>query len=260
MKEYKSIKNNKKDELVNDDSELLFGNDDLIDNKINEDLKEIKEKLKAEKLSDEFKTNLKAKLQEELNKTEKSDNGKIIKFPNVTRKLAGLCACLVFLFSSCFAFADDIENVILELFGKTDKIIANAIEEGNYKEIEMDYVEDQGVSIKVDYVVVKDDELYIAFDILNEEEFDRVFFEDVNIKSQDREYVYTKNVTESNSNLNFEDKRINSKNTIMVYKLVKVECELKNVKKLNVEIKDIYFIKDEKFTNIKGNWEFEINI
>ena len=154
--------------------------DNETEKRFNEELNEIKEKLKAEKLSDEFKANLQAKLEEELNKDD-SSKGKILKFPTITRKLAGICACFIFLFSSCFVFADDIENVILELFGNTDKIIAKAIEEGNYKDIEMDYVEDQGISIKVDYVVVEDDELYIAFNVLGEE-YDKVFINDVNIK------------------------------------------------------------------------------
>lgn len=46
----------------NDEIELFFTNDDEIDNKINRDLKEIKEKLSKETLSDEFKMNLKNKL------------------------------------------------------------------------------------------------------------------------------------------------------------------------------------------------------
>lgn len=46
----------------NDEIELFFTNDDEVDNKINRDLKEIKEKLSKETLSDEFKMNLKNKL------------------------------------------------------------------------------------------------------------------------------------------------------------------------------------------------------
>lgn len=46
----------------NDDIELLFRNDDTVDKKINKDLKEIKEKLSKETLSEEFKKYLKIKL------------------------------------------------------------------------------------------------------------------------------------------------------------------------------------------------------
>lgn len=233
--------------------------DNEIDKRFNEELNEIKEKLNAEKLSDEFKANLNAKLQEELNKDD-SSKGKIFNFPTISRKLAGICACFVFLFSSCFVFADDIENVILELFGNTDRIIAKAIEEGNYKDIEMDYVEDQGVSIKVDYIVAQDDELYIAFDVLSEEEFDKVFFNDINIESQDKECIYMKDVTVENSDLNVEDKRINSKNVIMLYKLTRIKYDLGSLKELSIEIKNIDFIKEEKSMNNNGLWKFNINV
>ena len=47
-----------------DETELLFGNDDPIDKKINKDLNEIREKLSKETLSDEFKSNLAKKLKE----------------------------------------------------------------------------------------------------------------------------------------------------------------------------------------------------
>lgn len=233
--------------------------DNEIDKRFNEELNEIKEKLNAEKLSDEFKANLNAKLQEELNKDD-SSKGKIFNFPTISRKLAGICACFVFLFSSCFVFADDIENVILDLFGNTDRIIANAIKDGNYKDIEMDYVEDQGVSIKVDYIVAQDDELYIAFDVLSEEEFDKVFFNDINIESQDKECIYMKDVTVENSDLNVEDKRINSKNVIMLYKLTRIKYDLGSLKELSIEIKNIDFIKEEKSMNNNGLWKFNINV
>lgn len=259
MKEFKTSKQNKKDKLAqNDDSELLFGNDDPIDKKITEDLKEIKDKLNAEKLSDEFKLNLKAKLQEELNKTEDSDKGKIIKFPNLTRKLAGICACFVFLFSSCLVFADDIENVILELFCNTDKIIANAIEEGNYKEIDMDYVEDQGVSIKVDYVVVEDDELYIAFNILGQENCDKVLLDDIDIKEQNGNVLYTVDVINNNSKLNIADTCVDKNNTIVIYKITEVQYDLKKLELLEIEINNIKFIKSDNI--VDRNVSLKLNI
>ena len=233
--------------------------DNEIDKRFNEELNEIKEKLNAEKLSDEFKANLNAKLQEELNKDD-SSKGKIFNFPTISRKLAGICACFVFLFSSCFVFADDIENVILDLFGNTDRIIANAIENGNYKDIEMEYVEDQGVSIKVDYIVVQDDELYIAFDVLSEEEFDKVFFEDFCIRNQKNEILYDKKEGNKETKLISKDKFITNNNLIIIYELTVSNEKLKDLNKLIFEINNINCVLDN-YSNIKdGNWKFEINI
>ena len=53
MKEFKASENIEKDKLVEN-----------VDKKFEEDLKEIKDKLNAEKLSDEFKENLQAKIEE----------------------------------------------------------------------------------------------------------------------------------------------------------------------------------------------------
>ena len=233
--------------------------DNEIDKRFNEELNEIKEKLNAEKLSDEFKANLNAKLQEELNKDD-SSKGKIFNFPTISRKLAGICACFVFLFSSCFVFADDIENVILDLFGNTDRIIANAIKDGNYKDIEMEYVEDQGISIKVDYVVIEDDELYIAFDVLREEMCDKIFFNSINIETSNNMILYTSDKTEENSKLISDKNYIYNDNMIVVYKLDEIKFNLKELTNLKIKISNIGCKTSNKRENINGNWNLEINI
>lgn len=260
MKEFNVSKQNKKDKITeNDESELLFGNNDPIDNKINKDLKEIKDKLNAEKLSDEFKANLKAKLLEELNKPEDTNKAKVIKFPAVTRKLVGLCASLILIFTSCFVCADDIENVVLELFGKTDKIIANAIEEGNYKEINMDYVEDQGISIKVDYIVVEDDELYIAFNVLGDK-YEKISFNDIKISTKNNIVLYTSDEIEENAKLISDKNYIYNDNLIVVYKLTESKVDLSDVNNLNIEIFKIGFMRKDMLENKIGEWNLEINI
>ena len=260
MKEFNVSKQNKKDKITeNDESELLFGNNDPIDNKINKDLKEIKDKLNAEKLSDEFKANLKAKLLEELNKPEDTNKAKVIKFPAVTRKLIGLCASLILIFTSCFVCADDIENVILELFGKTDKVIANAIEEGNYKEINMDYVEDQGISIKVDYVVVEDDELYIAFNVLGDE-YDKISFNNINIETNDNYILYNRDEKIEETKFVSDRNYNNNDNVIIIYKLTKIKYDLNNFNSLKIEISNISYKQNGEYENKNGKWKLEVNI
>lgn len=246
------MKESKKIDNLNEDV------DKEIEKRFNEELNEIKEKLNSEKLSNEFKANLQAKLQEELNKDD-SNKGKILNFPTITRKLAGICACFVFLFSSCFVFADDIENVILDLFGNTDRIIANAIEEGNYKEIDMDYVEDQGISIKVDYVVIEDDELYIAFNVWGEK-CDKIFFNDIDIKNQDNIILYKTNAIEEKSKLISNKNYVHDNNTIIIYKVTETKFDLKNLNGLKIKILNIGYKENEKYEYKNGEWNLEINI
>ncbi|MBR3613580.1 MAG: hypothetical protein IKL55_00140 [Clostridia bacterium] len=235
---------NEKDEII-----------DNIDKRFNEELIEIKNKLNAEKLSDEFKNNLKAKLENELNKTTENEKGKIIKFPIITRKLAGICACFVLFCSGCFAFADEIENVIFNIFCNTDYIVERAIANGNYREIDMEYVENNGVSIKVDYVVVEDDRLYIAFNVLGEDEFDRISIEEIDIRNEENEILYTNENAKINTSFVPDQKHVNSRNSIVTYKLINID----KFSKLIFKITGIDLIKDDNVINQKGIWKFEIN-
>ena len=246
MREFKTNKNEVSDEIVK--------------KKFEEDLKQIKDKLNAENLSDEFMEKLNARLEEELNKDTTETKGKVINFPVISRKLAGICACFILFFSSCFAFADDIENVIFEIFGNTDKIVENAIEKGNYKEIDMEYVEDNGVSIKVDYVAVEDDNLYIAFNVLSESEIQEVHFYDILIKNQKDEVIYNKMWNESNITISSEEKSLSKNNIIIINKIKDLKDELVKFKKLKIEIQGIKCVKDNNIDNKEGIWKIDINI
>ena len=240
--------------------------DEFVDKKFEEDLAEIKQKLNAEKLSDEFKENLISKLENELNKndSENTNNSNtknnIINFPAITRKIVGICACFIFLFTSCFAFADEIENVFFRFFSNTDEIIERAIENGNYKQIDMDYVEDNGVSIKVDYIIKEEDCLYIAFNVKNEEEFDKIVFDEIIIKNQENKTLCGKREVENILQFNFEKQFINSKNLMIMYKMTNINEINNSIEELLIDIKKMYFYKNKNTINKNGNWELKVNI
>ena len=247
MKEFKASENIEKDKLVEN-----------VDKKFEEDLKEIKDKLNAEKLSDEFKENLQAKLEEELNKDTSKSKGKILQFPVITRKLAGICACFVLLFSGCFAFADDIENVIFKIFGDTDRIIENAIANGNYKEINMDYVENNGVSIKVDYVVVEDDNLYIAFNVFTEKEYDKVFLDGIKIADSNKNLIYSNEYNSNNAEIFYKENKININNSILTCRICDFESNLDLLNELEITINLINMLNKSNFYEINGEWKIKI--
>lgn len=238
-------------------NEINNKNSEFIYDKFEDDLKEIKEKLNSEKLSEDFKETLQAKMEAELNKNEEK---KKFSFPNFTPKLATICASCILIFTSCFAFADEIENTILNIFGNSDKIIAKAIENGNYKEIDMDYVEDNGVSIKVDYVILENDELYIAFNVSSNEKFDKAIINKTEIRNQDEQILYTRNDIEENSTLTTDDINVESNKAIVINKLTNIKYKLENITKLNIEINKISFLEDYRLTEKNGNWKMEINI
>lgn len=228
--------------------------------KFEEDLKEIKEKLHAEKLSDEFKANLQARLEEELNKPSDKKERKI-HFPAVTKRLAAACACLIIFFSSCITFADDIENVIYKIFGNTDKVVEEAIANGNYKKIDMEYVEDNGVSIKVDYVVVEENNLYIAFNVLAEEEFNEIHIEDFEIKNKNDYILYSnKDSKLSNVTVTYKEENVTFNNAIIIYKLTSDNENFEKLNELKTNCQKIIFIKNNNKIVKEGNWDIDINL
>lgn len=235
-------------------------NEEEFNKKFEEDLKEIKEKLHAEKLSDEFKANLQARLEEELNKPSDKKERKI-HFPAVTKRLAAACACLIIFFSSCITFADDIENVILELFGNTDKIIENAIANGNYKKIDMEYVEDNGISIKIDYIVLEKNNLYVIFNAFSEENFDEIHVEDFDIRTENDLTLYSYNDKKiSNVTVIYKEQNVTSNNAIITYKLTSDDVDLEILNSLSINCKKIFFIKDNNKIIKEGNWNININL
>lgn len=243
MRKFKSMKNNEEE----------------FNKKFEEDLKEIKEKLHAEKLSDEFKANLQARLEEELNKPSDKKERKI-HFPVVTKRLAAACACLIIFFSSCITFADDIENVIFKIFGNTDKVVEEAIANGNYKKIDMEYVEDNGISIKVDYVAVEENNLYIVFNVLAEEEFDEIYIKDFSIKL-DENVIHSSNDGGIQSTiLNFKETNINDKNSIIIYDLENNNYKFNEMIELEINCNKISIIKNKKEIEKNGIWKFLIDI
>ena len=124
--------------------------------KFDKNLEEIKTELNNIKLSDDFKNNLKIKMEEELNKLDAKEKARNFLFP---RKLVATFACFSLLITSCAVFADEIESFVAGIFSNTDRKIEEAIANGNYKEIDMEYVEHDGIGIKVDYIVQEVDSL-----------------------------------------------------------------------------------------------------
>lgn len=228
--------------------------------KFNEDLNEIKDKINECKLSEEFKSNLQEKLEIEYNKdTAKKEKNKKIIFPTISRKLATVAACFVLFFSGCVTFADEIECWVEKIFSNTDRIVERAIANGNYKEIDMEYVEDNGVSIKVDYLVVEEDSMYIAFNVLTEDEFDKVYLNDFKILNQDNYILYSKDVVDK-INIIWDEKMIKKKNCMILGNLKGIQYNMNDIRKINIEILKVDIQKENEILKLDGNWNIEFSI
>lgn len=214
------------------------------------ELDEIKNELNEVKLSDEFKQNLKIKMEEEFDKPNIKEKARNILFP---RKLIATFACFIFLLTSCVVFADEIESLVTHIFSNTDKKIERAIANGNYKKIDMDYVEHDGIGIKVDYIIQEENELCIAFNVKSEEKIEKVRFSKLQIKDKNVNFILDSAKTEYGYKEYY--KKIDESTAIIF-------CYAKNIGMIEkiekITIKDFFVKLNGKLEKVENL--FEINI
>lgn len=212
--------------------------------KFDKDLEEIKTELNNIKLSDEFKSDLKIKMEEELNKSNIKEKTRNLLFP---RKLVATFACFFLIITSCVVFAEEIESFVTKIFSNTDRKIERAIANGNYKKIDMEYVENDGIGIKVDYIIQEDDSICIAFNVKSEEEFDNVRLKEVELfhnndcvifENENKDVIYIE-----------EFKQLTTDNAIIIYKIKKVVENFDEIR-----IKNIFYEKNGERKDIYGEW------
>lgn len=238
-----------------------------------EDLKnkvsETKKKINEAKLSQSFKDNLKIMMDKEYYKTNENSKVKLIENKNsefkgtklrflYPKKVAAIFLCLI-IFSS-FVFAGDWENIFAKIFYNMDSSMSLAIEDGYVQNIDMDYVESNGVKIKVDYLLFDEKSLYIAFNVNVEKEFDDVFFNDFIIKDVNDEVIY--DCENSNTDIIFkrERKRIDNNTIMLLDKIENINTIFENMEKTRIEISCIEIKSSEKSELISGEWNFNLDI
>lgn len=224
------------------------------------DLNEIKSKLDEFQLSEEFKLKLQEKMDEKFNELDDNQisiKTKVRKFPS---SLVAAFACFFFLISGCVTFADEFEDWVTKIFSNTDKKIEIAAQNGNYREIDMDYVESNGIGIKVDYVIAEDDMLCIAFNVKTEEEYDEFEFENMEILKKNNEKIYDKINNQNVFDVKYINKRKNKKEFIIIYELKSIEKNNKIFYEImTVNINKVCGIKNnDEVVRIKGNWNISI--
>lgn len=216
---------------------------DELDKKIDESIKSMSNQIKEDKLSDEFKENLCKKLEE--NEKAKSKSIPRINI-NIYKTLIATFACL-FIIIAGYSLADDFENIILKKFSNIDEIAKKAIEDGNVEYIDMDYVTDQGISIKADYLIREKDSLYVALEVKTEEDYDEMILDEISILDEDGNVLFgsvSKNI--KGSVTQFPDYM----NNIIYVKINNSEL-IENGNR--IFIKEVIFIRSEN-SIINGQW------
>lgn len=220
--------------------------------KFDKDLEEIKTELNNIKLSEEFKTDLKVKMEEEFNKSNIKEKTKNLLFP---RKLVATFACFFLVITSCVVFAEEIESFVTKIFSNTDRKIEIAIANGKCKKIDMEYVENDGVGIKVDYIIQEDDSICIAFNVKSEEEFDNIYLDEIEIRDDNQIFFKTQNGKEESKIKHYVYNKKNTSNEYnIIYKFILNEIELKD---FYIQVNSITLFNNNNVNTINKTWKLE---
>lgn len=213
------------------------------------------------KPSEDFMRNLKNNVIEEIDRRKKRKN-------YFMKAMIAACSTLVF-FTGC-VFAGNIENFMSKMFSNVNKGIQVAIENNYIQNIDMNYVQNNGISVKADYILIDDNNLDIAFNIKTELEFDEIYFSEISIIDENGNTIYNveeylnaiiydnaRNVTDL---VNVKDKRLSTEELMKVYTLHSNDYFYEESKKLYIIINKIGIEKDNVEKAIQGNWCFDINL
>lgn len=219
-------------------------------NKMEKDINSIKNKINKAYLSEEYKDDLKNKLEEQLKNSENKINSNSIKSRkknkviSYTKKILSACAACIIL-TSC-TFADEIEDVMKNFFSNTYKEFE--VSDIELKSVDTDYVTNDGISIKVDAYAIKDDSLYLVFNVLSEEEIDECYIDDYVIENEDGEVIFdSKDGSFNNINFDVSLKNID-KNNILIF------TRLSNLREKQIENR--FKIEVSKITLTTGKFDF----
>ena len=166
---------------------------DDLDEKIDTTLKNMKNKLESETLSEDFKEGLIQKLEEK----GQNINQKTNPFKYKKWILATICCLLIIAGGS---LASDFENTILKHFSNIDKVTQTAIENGNIEYLNNEYVIDQGIAIKADYLIQDEKYTYVAIEVIADD-YDKIALDKFKILDIDGETIFDNMILNKKMNL-----------------------------------------------------------
>lgn len=216
------------------------------------ELKIVKNKIHEEDLTEDFRDKLERQLYEKYNNA----NANKIKFKLLRRPLlacknvAAVFVCFLLL-SGC-AFADEIEDLIKSMFSNVSQNAEIAYEEGNCFKVDSEYQTYGDISVNVEYVSSKDNELYIVFNIQTQENFDKIYLDGLTLEDESGEIKYLY----SSYDVKFENK----KECKLIAKVSLNSNEKKDIESLKITLNKILLKNGDKVNICDNNWKFELNL
>lgn len=232
--------------------------------KLDVEIEVIKCKIREEDLQEEFKEKLENKLNsvcesKEYATIEDIKNKKsFINKPYYCYKAAAVFICFV-MFSSC-AFAGGVGDWLKDMFSNVSEDMEIAYENGDIKEVNTEYQTYDGVSVKVDYVSLKDDQLYVTFNVTTEEEYNIIKINELVIEDEQGKVIFDINNKEA-KDFQSRTKGISNKNKLIFFVISGSEGEFNTTNNVNIKVNNISVgnknnMKDSSY----GDWNFEIDL
>ncbi len=231
--------------------------------KLDVELDIIKCTIHKEDLQEDFKE----KLEEKLNSvcesnaytTTESSKNKICRPFYFYKAVAAVFVC-VFMFSSC-AFAGGVGDWIKNLFNNVDKGMEVAYENGDIKEVDSEYQTFDGVSVKVDYVSLKDNELYVVFNVKNEEEYDDISLNNFIVKDEFNNNIFEikDGFVKKEYRYDIRKKRETSTSSVLFLSIIK-NSDFELYKQINIQLSEVQLLNNSKTRVSYGDWNFEIEL
>lgn len=166
-----------------------------------------------------------------------------------------------------FVHATSFVDYLADFFNLNDININNsgieqALENGNLQNVYMDYIRENGVGVKISYVLMNDLNLYLVFDIetdfsLNEVDVSKLNFQDLIISNENNDIIFDKYSTDI-----FKGNKVIIQDEYhMKYLFFMISDEILESKELNIQFNNIIFYKNisEEQKNLEMN-EYTINL
>lgn len=229
--------------------------------KLDVELDIIKCKIHKEDLQDDFKERLEEKLnsacEPKLDTTVKDVKNRISRPFYFHKAVAAVFVC-IFMFSS-YAFAGGVGDWIKEMFCNVDKEMEVTYENGDIKEVNTEYQTYDGVSVKVDYVSLKDNELYVVFNLKTEVEYTKVNINELVIEDEQGIEIFNMDSKDFDE-CDIRTKGIDNKNRLVFLVIARNSEDFETTNVINVKINNIRTRYKNVINDVNGNWNFEVKL
>lgn len=223
--------------------------------KLSDEEKEIANLYFREKLTTE-------KIAELLNSNKNTVKSKVYRIRLKLKELA-IIVLVLCIITTTTVFADDIIDFIISLFTTSRQAIDTAVENDYVQNVDMDFVYDKDIGIKVDYILIDDTNLDVSyvFDCKSDTNITSVELLDYTITDENGNKIYSTDMNcIANSSNNFVRPMQISKTLFKYSNLYTTQNYFPLSNKFIFNINLIAISKNSIFEEINGNWSFEIDL